>query len=100
MNFLPQYAFRSPVKRFLAAGLDAQGSLLFFPANFLAPKFKGQLKNILVVRLDHLGDVAMTRPAIGLLHERFPSAAIDLLVSDEIAGLFEDERCVRNIIGF
>jgi heptosyltransferase-2/heptosyltransferase-3 len=35
---------------------------------------------ILVVKLDHLGDVILATPAIRALHERYPKAAIDVLV--------------------
>jgi len=38
-------------------------------------------RSILVVRLDHLGDVLMTTPAIGALRRAYPAARIDLLAA-------------------
>ncbi len=93
-----QYAFKSPLKRFCAALLDLTGNLLFFP--FRRKPQMGGIKKILAVRLDHLGDVVMTRPAIAALHDQLPNVQIDLLVSSEMVPLFEDAREVREIIGF
>ena len=58
------------------------------------------IRKILVIRLDHLGDVVMTRPAIAALHVRYPGARIDLLVAREFAPLFEDMREIREVISF
>jgi ADP-heptose:LPS heptosyltransferase len=56
------------------------------------------VKNILVIRLDHIGDVVMARPAIRALHKKFPHAAIDLLVTEDIAPLFDDSKEIRTVI--
>ncbi len=100
--FLPRYVFRHKAKRLLAALFDAAGACLFFiPNHFRKPIDTEKIKKILVIRLDHLGDLAMTRPAIALLKKKFPQAQIDLLVSCGAASLFEDggeihERIIMN----
>lgn len=89
MNFLPQYSFKHPAKRFLAALFDWVGRILFFiPGLFKAPLDPSRIQKILVIRLDSLGDAAMTLPALKALRERFPKAKIDLLLTPETAPLF------------
>ena len=41
---------------------------------------RGEPRRILVVKLDHLGDVVLATPALRALRDRYPEAAIDLLV--------------------
>ncbi len=99
MKFLPQYAFKSWVKRLAVFFFDAAGAVIFFPLRCRKKIRREQVKKILAIRLDHLGDVVMTRPALGALREMFPEAQIDLLVGKEWAPLFEDAREVRETIG-
>lgn len=93
-----KYAFKSPATRFAAGLFDFTGSILTAP--FRRSVDLRHVKKILVVRLDHLGDVVMTRPALAALHSQLPNVQIDLLVSREIVPLFEDAREVREVIGF
>jgi lipopolysaccharide heptosyltransferase II len=46
-------------------------------------------RSILVVRLDHLGDLLMTTPAIAALRRTFPDARIDLLAAPWGRGIVE-----------
>ena len=99
MRFLCPYVFKQSWKRLLAAFFDGIGFCLFFIPNRLkTPLNPDRVKKILVIRLDHLGDAAMTRPARRLLRERFPQAQIDLLVSAATAPLFRDTPGMRNIL--
>jgi len=56
------------------------------------------VRRILVIRLDHIGDVVMAQPAIRALHKKFPHAAIDLLVTGDIAPLFENTKEIQHVI--
>ena len=56
-------------------------------------------KKILVMRIDAIGDLIMTRPALSALRQKFPHAQIDLLVSNETVPLLEDGREARNVYG-
>ena len=51
-----------------------------------------------MIRLDHIGDVVMSRPAIRALHKKFPHAAIDLLLTEDIAPLFESSKEIQTVI--
>ncbi len=95
--FQKKYAFKSALKRISAAFFDGIGSVLSAP--FRRDLDLSRVKKILVVRLDHLGDVVMTRPALAALHSHLPNVQIDLLVSSEWIPLFEDAREVREVMG-
>jgi len=56
------------------------------------------INRILVIRLDHIGDVVMSRPAIRALHKKFPHSTIDLLITDDIVPLFKDDPDIQNVI--
>lgn len=93
-----RYAFKSWVKRFLIFCLDLIGAVLFFPIKHCeAP---AAVKKILAVRIDHLGDVLMTRPALQLLRGLYPGVQIHLMTSPEAARLLKDDPCVDNILTF
>ena len=56
------------------------------PANrVLAPE--SPIKTILVIKVDHVGDLLLAAPAIALLRRSFPDARIDLLCASWNAGL-------------
>jgi len=57
-------------------------------------------KNILLVRLDHIGDVLMTSPAFSLLRERFPQTKIILLTNAAGKQLFSDDPRINEILVF
>lgn len=86
------YVFKHPAKRFAAKTLDALGSWvrssLFRPVKAFD---RSQVKKILLIRLDHLGDAIMVRPAIDAVLSHFPEATVDFLVAAENAPLFAHE---------
>ena len=48
------------------------------------------IKRILWIRLDHIGDVTMSLPALHALRSKFPDARIDVLVRPAVAPLFDE----------
>lgn len=85
------YVYKRGYKRLLARIFDAAGGLFFFPGRYGPDRLAfTKVKRILVVRLDHLGDVAMTWPSVKALERIFPEAKIDILVSEETAPLLKD----------
>lgn len=93
------YHFKLWWKRWLARAFDVLGGVVFFILRKFAPKpLVKDIRKILVIRLDHIGDVVMTRPAIRTLHKKFPHAEIDLLTSAEAAPLFEHSREIHQVI--
>ena len=94
-----RYPFKSFWKRWLAGCFDAIGRVCFFPLRPLRkPLDFAAVRHILVIRLDHIGDVVMSRPAIRALRKKFPHAAIDLLITEDIAALFEHSKEIRTVI--
>ena len=65
------------------------GELFFNPA---------QVKNILFIRIDRIGDVVCSLPAIKLLKENFPSAKISLLVKRENASLLKMQPYIDEVL--
>jgi len=100
VGFFPRYAYKHWTKRFAAACFDGVGTLLSLPRHLFPSVGQTQIRRILVIRLDHLGDLVMTRPALAALHKRFPGAQIDLLIAKEFAPLLENAREIREIIPF
>jgi lipopolysaccharide heptosyltransferase II len=96
---MPRYPFKSAWKRMLAGVFDALGRSLFH-ARCLRRKTVelAAVRRVLVIRLDHIGDVVMARPALRALHKKFPHAAIDLLVTRDIAPLFASSKEIRTLI--
>ena len=83
MSATSRYRNYSRTARAIARGLDA----VTFPAlpllRLLAPSGRPSSPpwSILAVRLDHIGDLLMTTPAIASLRRAFPAARIDVLAA-------------------
>lgn len=54
-------------------------------------------ERILWIRLDHIGDSLLARPALQALLERFPGATVDAVVHPLCVPLFADEARVRQV---
>lgn len=79
---------QDPIERLLAAAVDAPGRLRPpAPAGAIDPT---TVRDVLVLRLDRIGDVLMALPALADLRRALPSARIRLAVgrwSEEVAGM-------------
>src|SRR5688572_26814271 len=72
-----------PLERMLASAVDGEGPL----AAAIAP---AEVREVLVLRLDRIGDVLMSLPALADLRRAFPAARIRLAVgrwSEEVAAI-------------
>jgi ADP-heptose:LPS heptosyltransferase len=58
------------------------------------------IRNILWVRLDHIGDVVMSLPALHALRQRYPDAQIDVLVRPGCAALFENNGDANRVLTY
>jgi ADP-heptose:LPS heptosyltransferase len=58
------------------------------------------IEKILVIKLDHLGDVLLTLPAIRRLRDLFPEAEITALVGSWGRSLMERELCVDRVLTY
>jgi ADP-heptose:LPS heptosyltransferase len=59
-----------------------------------------QVRRILLVKLDHLGDVLLGFPAIERLHELFPDAKITALVGSWARSLVESHSCIDRVLTY
>jgi ADP-heptose:LPS heptosyltransferase len=98
-----KYVYRAAWRRGLAEVLDAVGEfavrvltlgrgLRFDPALLDHPQ------EILVIRLDHLGDVLFLRPCLLALRSHFPRAKITVLTSRGGAELLQGDRYVDHVL--
>jgi len=71
------YLIKSPLKRKIVALLDNIGELFFDKRDGGCSE---AIKSILLIRLDHLGDVLLTTPAIKSLKQQFPHARVTMVV--------------------
>jgi ADP-heptose:LPS heptosyltransferase/GT2 family glycosyltransferase len=61
---------------------------------------RADIKRILVVKVDHIGDFVTAIPAIRRLKQIFPAAAIHVLASRAARALAEAECCIEEFIEF
>ncbi|MFO0753892.1 MAG: glycosyltransferase family 9 protein [Thermodesulfovibrionales bacterium] len=59
-----------------------------------------EVKNILVLKLDHLGDLILSLPAVALLKRKFPGARITLLVGSWARAIAEATPDVDEVLTF
>jgi heptosyltransferase-3 len=58
------------------------------------------VKNILLVRIDRIGDVILSLPMLPLLKRRYPNAAISVLVRPYTRELVEHHSCVDGVLTY
>src|SRR5690606_40464722 len=61
---------------------------------------KDQVRRILVVKLDHIGDLVTSLPAVRRLKATFPHSRISALVARPCVGLASTESAIDEIIPF
>ncbi len=96
-----KYVFRK--KRYLAAAraFDAVGSVLFRPFRRTTKRIPdSDVREILLVRGDHLGDAIGATGVPKALKQTFPSARVRVLTSSWSAPLFEHNPFVDEVILF
>ena len=71
------YLIKNPLKRKIVAFLDNIGKLVFDKRGESRSEI---IKSILLIRLDHLGDVLLTTPAVRSIKQRFPHARVTMVV--------------------
>lgn len=99
------YLFRSAWKRGLAGLFDLLGAAAVWLATLGQglrpdPEARSRPRRILVVRLDHLGDVLFARPALAALRRAHPQARITALVSPAGAELLARDPAVDDCLVF
>ncbi len=97
---------RNDRDRFLAAAAD----IVLRPLAFLLGAIRGgekppvtapqDVKNVLVMRVDNIGDVVMATALIHELKKVFRNARVDALVRPEAAALLKNDPSIGNVIAF
>lgn len=95
-----KYVFKKPLYRILIPLFDLLGYFLFLPAKLLCKKPSQYPKNILVVRLDHIGDFVCTTPVFKNIKKRFPNAKITVLINSVSKELAYRDPCIDKVITF
>ena len=91
-----KYVFRKKWKRGIVHILDFLGGLIFFPLRFRNPP--NEPKSILVVRLDHVGDMVQALPFFDALRRKYPKSNITALCTKPTAFLVEHYPSIDNVI--
>jgi len=89
------YNVASWLKPFLGI-IDGIGTLIFF--NSKGKKFPKDVKKILVIRVEHIGDVLLTTPTFRALKEKYPKAQIDVLVRSFSKQVLENNKNANPIV--
>ena len=60
---------------------DLLGFILFWPFTIGSIPPPEEIKKILLIRIDNIGDMVLTTPAIAAVRKRYPQARIDILLA-------------------
>ena len=95
-----KYVFRKKRYVLLVGLLDAMGYVLVRVFRRRKPLLDRNFKNILIVRMDHLGDVLLATGVPKLLKENFPGACVTFLTSSWAAPLLEGNPFIDEVLIF
>lgn len=84
-----------PIYAFFLFVIDLVGSVFFFWTKFF--RLPQSPKKILVIRLDHAGDMLITTPVFRALKTRFPGSELCVLCRPFVKELIETNKYVDNI---
>lgn len=89
-----EYLIRNRFKKHLIYLIDRLGKVVVSTS----PRSRiEEPKKILVIRLDHIGDVLMTTPFIKSLRRRFPNVSITVVVKKWAFDVVKHNPCIDNI---
>ena len=91
------YLIKNPVKRHVVSLVDSVGKLILGNRDGDCSE---ATKSILLIRLDHLGDVLLTTPAIRSLKKTFPQARITMVIKEWSLEAIKNNPRIDNIIVF
>ncbi len=106
MDYLPRpYPYHSSVRRSVARTFDMLGDKFFGDKRRQKQGSKevpdpAQVREVLVVRLDHLGDVVFATAAFGPLRDLYPKARVTALVGPWSAPLLLHHPVIDEVVEF
>jgi len=77
------------------------GSLLvlaLYPLKLLIPRYKGDLKKILIIQLWGVGETILTLPAIKAIREKYPDATISILATKRSEAVYQGIDFIDEIL--
>ena len=80
--------------------LDAIGNLIFFPFRVFGKTISPNIKRLLIIRLDHIGDVISATTVLKPLRQKYPNAVIEFMAASWAADLLENNPFVDRLIRF
>jgi lipopolysaccharide heptosyltransferase II len=89
--------FKKKKNIYLAKIFDLIGSAIFSPFGLKRSELPEKVRNILVIRLDGIGDVLLSTPVYEALKKRYPYAKLTILVSAYTKGVIEMNPYVDNL---
>ncbi|MBP7792325.1 MAG: glycosyltransferase family 9 protein [Candidatus Goldbacteria bacterium] len=89
------YVFKNKWKSMFILVIDVLGTIFFYPVKIFKKTEKSEIKKILVIRLDQMGDVIQTFPFFEALKNKYPSSEIYALVAKETAVLLKNNKNVN-----
>lgn len=66
--------------------------------NFYKDVNKLDVKKILIIKLDHIGDVITSLPTVYAIRKKFPDAEITVLAGEWSKDILNNNRCINNFI--
>ncbi|NQT96040.1 MAG: glycosyltransferase family 9 protein [Candidatus Omnitrophica bacterium] len=75
-----KYIFKNKFYIFIVSIVDFLGNIIFLPFKIFKKKAPGNIANILVIRLDHIGDVIFSTPIPQNLRAHYRGAKVTFLV--------------------
>jgi len=94
------YSFQNKFLSLFFAVFDFFGYLLFLPFNILNHKLPKNITNILIIRLDHIGDIIYSTVVLENIKNTYPQAKITFLTSGAGKEIIENNPNVDNLIIF
>jgi len=98
-----RYAYKKKIYIFVFTVVDAVGSILFKAVRAFSGKRSERQEvpgRILLIRIDHIGDIINSTVVLEPIRKAFPDAAIDFLAPSWAAEILENNRHLDNVIRF
>ena len=91
------YIFKKKKKIYLTKIFDLIGGAIFFSFSLKRLKLPENVRKILIIRLDGIGDVILSTPVYEALKKKYPSAKLTVLVGSHTKGVVEMNPYVDNV---
>jgi len=94
-----KYVFKNKLYLVAAAVVDFLGSVIFLPLRIFRKKPEN-VKNVLLIRLDHIGDFVTTGPLIENIKAHFKNARLTVIVNPAVFELAKNNPFIDEVITY